>query len=93
MSYKNIDTGHQLYIETARNDGHILTPEEQEDNIHIHCRCGGSELKPATQKEIREARDYYNRHNKCKHHLVYDDGGISYYLRYCGICGKLISLV
>lgn len=71
-----------LYIEHV--NGKILSPDEQEGIVV------SSDLRLATEEEVEEAKKYYQKHGKCKHHLVYDKEGFMYYARYCGVCGEFI---
>ena len=76
----------KLYKEVV--DG-IVVPIER----HLHPILM-SELQEATEKEIKEAKSYFKKKGKCKHHhLIYDKYGFIFYERYCGICGAFIDFI
>ena len=52
-----------------------------------------SNVRFATNKEIREARQVYKTTKKCKHNIVYDVSGWMYDERACGICGRGLGLI
>lgn len=51
-----------------------------------------SNVRPATQKEIREARKLHKQ-GKCPHTIIVDTEGWPYDLRDCAICGKGLGTV
>lgn len=82
MSINQLKT---LYIE--HKDGIPLTPEKQTGIVY------SSEIREATEQEVKEAKKYFAEHGKCKYHLVYDKHGFDWDLRYCGICNNFICLI
>ena len=76
-----------LYVETNKDTGEPLTPEEQEGVVWM------SSNRPATPEEIEEARRYFREHHKCKYHLFHDEPAFCYDSRSCGICGRGLGLI
>ena len=79
----------KLYLEIYSDTKTILSPEEQESG-----NLGRpTELIGVSYMEYLKYLEYFNKHNSCKHHLVYDVLGFMYDVRYCDICGKLICII
>ena len=79
-----------LYKEISRKDKRTYLPKEQESDLPY---LEGSILEKATESEIIECHNYYEKNKECHHHLVYDESRFIYNFRYCGICGKFIALI
>lgn len=78
----------KLYKEFYVNNDQLLTPKQQENYNNE-----GTYLIEANQDEIDNAKDLFKKNKKCEHHLVYDKAGFVYDFRFCGICGKEISII
>lgn len=74
-----------LFVEHI--DGKVLTAEEQTGPVWR------SNLRPATEEEIKKCTEYFNLHGRCKYHLVYDKPGFDFDLRYCGVCNSFVCLI
>ena len=52
-----------------------------------------SDVRPATEKKVKEAKARYKKTKKCKHNIIYDEPGWMYDKRYCGICGRGLGVI
>lgn len=81
-------------VEVSRRDDRIISASRSEDDMYVHCQCGGSYPREATQEEVEEALEYYNKKGKCKFHIFKDTRtGLGYYFRDCLVCGTNIGLI
>jgi len=53
----------------------------------------GTKLYPVSDEERANALDVFANTGKCDEHLVYDEPGWPYDLRYCWVCGAYLGLV
>ncbi len=82
------------FVEISKRTKQIISAKCSEDDMYVHCQCGGSDAREATQEEVKEALDYYKNNGKCKFHIFEDTPtGCGYYRRDCLVCGKFIDLI
>ena len=79
----------QLYMEVYADTKEPLSISAQENFFPSR----PTTLIPATQEQVEEAKNYHEEHGSCKCHLIYDEPGFDFDLRYCGICGAFIGLI
>lgn len=82
-----VDYNGNLYVELNAETKEPLTPEQQSGVVWR------STNRLATQEEIKEAREYFRKHHKCKFHLFHDTPSFLYDIRKCGICGESLGLI
>ena len=84
----------QGFVEISNRTKQITSARGSEDDMYVHCQCDGSDVREATQEEIKENEDYYAAHGECKFHIFEDTPtGCGYYSRDCLVCNKHIGLI
>lgn len=54
----------------------------------------GTELIEVSEEEVKAAKEKYAKTGECDCIYIYDESSYcGWHLRYCGICGSLVSLV
>ena len=54
----------------------------------------GTKCIEVSEEEVKVAKEEYAKTGKCDCIYIYDElSYCDYYLRYCGICGNLVSLI
>lgn len=54
----------------------------------------GTKLIEVSEEEVKAAKEKYAKTGECDCIYIYDESSYcDWYLRYCGICGSLVSLV
>jgi hypothetical protein len=81
------------FVEISNRTKQIISAQCSEDNLCVHIQHGGSEPREATQEEVEEALDYYNKNGECKFHIFVDTPMWGYASRDCLICKKHIGLI
>lgn len=82
------------FVEISNRTKQIISAKCSEDDMYVHCQCGGSDAREATQEEVKEALEYYDKNGKCKFHIFEDTPtGCGYYRRDCLVCGHFIDLI
>ena len=82
------------FVEISNRTKQIISAQRSEDDMYVHCQCGGSDVREATYEEMFENADYYATHGKCKFHIFEDTPtGCGYYSRDCLVCGSHIGLI
>lgn len=81
------------FVEISNRTKQIISAQCSEDDMYVHCQCDGSDVREATQEEVEEDLEYYNKNGKCKFHIFIDTPTWCYYSRDCLICKKHIGLI
>lgn len=82
------------FVEISNRTKQIISAQRSEDDMYVHCQCGGSDAREATQEEVEEALEYYNKNGKCKFHIFIDTPtGCGWYSRDCLVCKTHIGLI
>jgi len=82
------------FVEISNRTKQIISARCSENDTYVHCQCGGSTVREATQKEVEEALEYYNKNGECKFHIFIDTPtGCGWYSRDCLVCGTHIGLI
>lgn len=66
-----------------------------ERQLYKEVRVGsGTKCIEVSEEEVKAAKEEYAKTGKCDCIYIYDEFSYcDYYLRYCGICGNLVSLI